>query len=160
MIKRINHLADEDMRTFYRQLTARMLEVFGQDYYEDTDDLQADFHEWKTGDIADYHKTVDGILADISPEGIELTWRDLGKVNYKRWHLCMVCGSPFLSFSPKNKARICYGRDYIRYKVGTDESEGSYYKSTEKGRTMCFMTYQTTKRRKVNNDSFGYVKPH
>lgn len=160
MIAKLNHLSENELKDFYRHLTSRMLEVFSQDYYETTEDLQADFHEWKTGDIADYHTTVDGILAEIAPNGIVLTWRDLGKLNYKRWHLCLVCKKPFLSYSSMNKARICYGQDYVRYKIGTEESAGEFYKSSLDGKTMCFMTYHATKRRKVNNDQFRYVRPH
>ncbi|MDO7487025.1 hypothetical protein Q5O89_16780 [Peribacillus frigoritolerans] len=145
MIDKLAYLTEKEQKHFYRQLTSKLLEVFGQDYYEDETDLQLDFHEWKNGDRKDYHEVVDSILSEIAPEGIEMNWRDLSKLNYKRWHLCSVCGEPFLAIDKFNKIRICNGQDYKRYKIGNENREGSYYKATEKGKSVCFMTYKASK---------------
>lgn len=144
MITKIAHLPESEQKHFYKQLTTRLLEVFAFDYYEDDKDLQQDFHEWKNSDRKDYHDILNEILTDISPEGIELNWRDLGKLNYRRWHVCAVCDKPFIDYGT-NKQKTCYTIPYQQYKVGTEEQQGSYRKATEKGYSECNMAYRAIK---------------
>jgi hypothetical protein len=145
LIDKISHLGAAEQKIFYRDLTARLLAVFGQDFYDDETDLQLDFHEWKNGDRKDYHTIVNEILSDLLPGGIKLTWRDLSRLSFKRWHICSMCGNPFIAVDTYNKTRICFLNDYKRYKAGTDGKEGVFFKSTEKGKSACFMAYKASK---------------
>lgn len=142
MINKLTGLPDYELKNFYRLLTDKLLEVFGLDYYEDDEEeLQMGFHYYKNGDRADYHKTVDKILSEIAPRGIELNWRDIKKLSYRRWHLCSECNKPFIAYDKFNTTKICYHSDYVRYKIGTNDSEGRFFKASN-NRSVCFMEYK------------------
>lgn len=142
MLTKIEHLPIGTQKQFYKDLTAALLEVFATNQYEDVLQLQQDFDDWKRSDLGDYHTVIDDILSEIAPEGIKLTWRDLGKLNYKRWKICSVCGKPYIDVSKFNKTKICYTSDYKRYKIGTEDASGSFFKSAQKGLSECFMVYK------------------
>lgn len=157
MINQIEVLSDDIKKEFYNKLAARLLEAFALDYYENEEDLQSDFQDWKINDVKDYRATLNEILSEITPHGIELTWRDCKKINRKRFKLCKVCNKPFLTHDRLNQMKYCYTSTYKRYKVGTENKEGSYYKSSFKGLSTCFMIYDTSRNRINNKETFEYT---
>lgn len=157
MVEKIEILTDEAKKNFYNELAARLLEAFAMDYYEDEEELQNDFHEWKTSDIKDYRATLDEILSEITPEGIELTWRDCKKINRKRFRMCKVCKKPFIAYDRLNQMKFCYTSTYKRYKTGTREKEGAYYKSSFKGLSTCYMIYDSSRNRINDKDTYEYT---
>jgi hypothetical protein len=144
MISAIKHLSDKEIKAFYRQLSIRLLEVFGEDAYNDTEELQESFQDWKLSDIKDFRETLDDILEDISPESVPLTWRDLKKLHRNRWKLCACCGSPFIAIGVKNKMKCCYYKEYKRYRM----SSGEFFKLTEEGASECLVKYTNARKQK------------
>jgi hypothetical protein len=157
MISKLETVLDEQgVKDFFRALSANLQEIFASDYYNDVEQLQEDFQDWKMSDLKDYRDTLNEILQEIAPDGIELTWRDCTKAVVKnRWKLCRCCGQPFLTYDKKNRMGFCYSTDYRRYKVG----KGEYYKLAQKGVSTCQAKYLSTRSRSSNNNSFEYVKP-
>lgn len=155
MIDKLIDISEEKRKHFYRKLTSRLLEVFGQGWYDDEESLQISFHEWKNSDRKGYHSTLDDILQDISPQGFKLTWRDMKKLNYKRFKLCKVCLTPYISYDKKNRSIYCYSTDYTLYKV---VGSGKYFKASEQGKSNCYIIDQSAKRRKSNKNNIVYVK--
>ncbi|MGH0741949.1 hypothetical protein [Bacillus paranthracis] len=135
LIDKIDVLDEQTQRIFYRDLTKGLLSYFGQDYYSSEEELQEAFHFAKNGDRRSYREFVDELLLEIAPEGVELTWRDLHRINYRRWRLCVNCGEPFLTRDAKNKARVCDSQDYKRFKVVA----GEFYKGAMTGKSTCYM---------------------
>jgi hypothetical protein len=142
MIDILQSLSEKETNLFYKNLSLRLLEVFGEDSYSDLEDLQLSFEDWKLSDIRDYRATLDYILSEISPEGYELTWRDLKKLNRKRWNFCRCCGKPFLRYDKQNRMGFCYYETYRRYKVG----KGEFFRLAEQGVSACYAQYANTRK--------------
>ena len=162
MIDKLNHLQEEELKYFYRQLTDHLLKIFSDFDFEDVEDLQDAFEEWKEDDIKDYRDCLDAILAEIAPDGIDLTWKDCKKLTKNRWKLCKICTRPFLTFDKKNRMVYCYNLAYKRYRKGRNESQGNYiegkfYKSAEQGASICFMVAEAVRKRISHKDELGYI---
>lgn len=154
-VKEILHLSEEVQKQFYRELSEQLLSYFGESYYDDEEELQESFHEWKSMDMNDYRKIVDSILKEIAPEGIELNWRHIRKLNYKRWKLCKVCGTPYIDMSKFNRTSICYSTTYKRYR----QKQGTFNKMGLEGKSTCQMASHARNNRTSNKDTYEYVRP-
>lgn len=148
MIDKLAHLDARTQKEFYKELTQGFLEYFGLDYYSSEKELQDSFHDFKSYDRRSYRDALESILDEIAPEGIKLTWRDLKRLNYRRWRLCKVCGAPFIAYGSQNKTRICYLQDYNRYKVGVEGKSGYYFKGVLDGLSQCYMKNKTIMEKK------------
>lgn len=162
MIDKLNHLTEEELKHFFRRLADSLLQVFSDFDFDNVDDLQNAFNDWKNEDIKDFRDCLDSILIDIAPTGINLTWRDCKKLTKNRWKLCKTCNTPFLTFDKKNRMVYCYNSAYKRYRKGKKESEGKYlegkyYKSAEQGVSICFMVAEAVRKRVSHKNELDYI---
>lgn len=139
LIPKIANVDEVTKKIFYRNLTSRLLELVGQDYFPTQECLKETVQEIMTEDRQSYREYLDDILKEIAPEGYELTWRDCTRLTANRWRLCRICGEPFISTDYKNRQRICYLKDYKRYRAGNDQREGKFFKGALQGYSACFM---------------------
>ena len=114
------HLSKEDRKVLCNYLTDKLLSVFQTGEYTSEQDLRDDFQLFKLN-LKQYHIVLDRFLKD-NPA--------------RRWHICKICGRPFIAYDSFNKMKICTRQEYIRYNTVTNE----YYKSM--GKSMCYMQYR------------------
>lgn len=160
MINKLDHLSDIELKEFYKTFADKILDIIGS--FDDINELQDVFESFKNEDVSDYRQCLDNILSEISPNGIELTWKDYKKLTKNRWKLCKVCGTPFLAFDKKNRMKYCYNNTYKRYRKGRNDVAGNYikgrfFKSAENGVSTCFMISEAVRKRMNNKDEFDYI---
>ncbi|WP_249649256.1 hypothetical protein, partial [Lysinibacillus sp. D4B2_S17] len=76
--------------------------------YTSEEVLDEDFQLFKNN-LKQYHAILDRLLKD-KPLNLELTWHDI-KITAKRWHICKICGRPFIAYESFNKMKICTKQD-------------------------------------------------
>jgi hypothetical protein len=145
MIYKLSDLSDSELKQFYRDLS-REITAFIGGFFSSEEELQEAFKDFKS-DVRSYHDVMDNILASIAPQ-YGLTWRDLKQLNHKRFRLCRVCNSPFISFDKYNRTRICYDTPYKRFIRKDDDEVGHFVKYTEEGQSMCY----AKRRRQITRD--------
>ena len=127
------HLPKDERKLICNYLADKLLTVFQTGEYTSEKDLQEDFQLFKSN-LKQYHAILDRLLKD-NPLNRQLTWRDI-KITAKRWHLCKICGRPFIAYDSFNKMKLCTRQEYVRYNTSTNE----FYKST--GKSICYMQYR------------------
>lgn len=130
MNNKLDTLADEELKEFYRDL-CREITAFIGGFFASEAELQEAFKDFKS-DVRSYHEVIDNILEDIAPK-YNITWRDLKHISHRRLRLCRVCGSPFIAYDKYNRTRICYDTPYKRF-VSRD-GEGYF---TNDGQSVCY----------------------